>query len=147
LITRRIKGKLNTEQLQSLKNYFQKENSIPIEQDDYIVINYVTSYPIIENEKMKSKWSIYQEDYIKELHKKIKCKQFWIHDIIQENLEPYSFKHIKWLKENDEFIKKMFYEYVTNYGNVTIVKPDGHYYTFLGEYGPDEVYEGITELK
>ena len=138
---------LDTLSLENLKKQLEINYGQKIADDDYIVINYVTSNPILKKEKYLSLWTILQPDYIKNLHNKIKCKQFWIYDESQTDLDTYRYPHINWLKEKDNFIKNLFYPFQFNYGNCTIVAPNGKYYSYFGEYGPEKVFKGIKILK
>lgn len=140
-------GKLDSIVHQNLKNHLFESYGLEVDDKQFIVINYVSGYPSLDMQKGRSQWSIFNKIYIKKLNKKINCKQIWIYDAIQENLKSYSFKHIVWHKEKNNYIKNLFYPYTFNYGNVTIIDPSGEHYSYFGEYGPDSVFEGIDYLK
>ncbi|WP_445720541.1 hypothetical protein [Flavobacterium sp.] len=138
---------LDTVSLENLKNYLELNYGQKIANDEYIVINYVTANPILKKDKYLSLWTILQPNYIKKLHTKVKCKQFWIHDELQIDLDTYKYPHINWFKEKDNFIKNLFYPFQFSYGNCTIISPNGKFYSYFGEYGPEKVYKGIQTLK
>ena len=138
---------LDTVSLENLKKHLELNYGQKIANDEYIVINYVTANPILKKDKYLSLWTILQPNYIKKLHTKVKCKQFWIHDELQIDLDTYKYPHINWFKEKDNFIKNLFYPFQFSYGNCTIISPNGKFYSYFGEYGPEKVYKGIQTLK
>lgn len=138
---------LDTLTLEKLKKHLELNYEQKITKDDYIVINYITANPILKKEKELSLWTILQPNYIKKLHNKIKCKQFWIYDELQTDLDSYQYPHINWLKEKDNFIKNLFYPFQFSLGNCTIIAPNGNFYSYYGEYGPEKVFKGIEILK
>ncbi|RAK20725.1 hypothetical protein B0I03_107146 [Flavobacterium aquaticum] len=138
---------LDTLALGNLKKHLELNYEQKIANDEYIVINYITANPLLKKENNLSLWTILQPNYIKKLHKKVKCKQFWIYDESQIHLDSYKYAHINWLKEKDSFIKNLFYPFQFSYGNCTVIAPNGNFYSYYGEYGPEKVFNGIEILK
>lgn len=146
IVNRRDTGKLDSISHKNLIIHLSDSYGLNVDKNQFIVINYVSCYPFLGKRGKRSQWSIFNKNYIKDLNEKINCKQIWIYDAIQENLKSYSYKHIVWNKEKNNYIKNLFYPYDFNYGNTTIIAPSGEYFSYFGEYGPDSVFEGIDYL-
>lgn len=134
---------LSSEQYDKLKNYLKNASSDVSK--NIIVINYYSGLDKV-NPNEKSSWNIYNKSYLKKLNKTGNITPYWIykHD---ENLSYHHADAINWLRDTSGFIEKTFFPFHFNLGSCVIILPNGNYYTYFGEYGPDEVYAGIEELK
>lgn len=130
-----------------LKNYLNLTPSKNADLNDkIIVINYYSGLDKITHGEGKSQWNIYYKSYPKKLNKMGNIAQFWIYKY-DDNLEHHHADRINWLYDKSGLIEKTFFPYHFNSGSCVVILPNGKYYSYFGEYGPDEVYAGIEELK
>ncbi|OUR91071.1 hypothetical protein A9Q87_11385 [Flavobacteriales bacterium 34_180_T64] len=141
---RKVYGKLNKTDLDSLRS---KLNSIsesnPISYKSHIVINYFSgNYPI--SLKKPTGWNIYHNDYKRKLDRIIDSNMYWIYN----DIEDLKFQRKKrlWVKDEEHFIKNLFFPFHIPYGNFVIIKPDGNYICFYGEYGKQSVWNVAKEI-
>ena len=57
----------------------------------------------------------------------------------RKNLEYFHSNRINWVADKGEVLKNLFFEYETSYGNFIIIKPNGQYFYYLGEFGKQHV--------
>ena len=135
-------GHLDKKTFEDLKSYLTELTGKQIDSTRNIVINYLTAHPgNKENATPRSQWDILDDDYAKILHKTDGIEQFWIHSPEIDNLEFYYLDKINWVEDTDGFFEKMFFPYVVKYGNFILIKPDGHYYYYLGEHSKHQIWE------
>lgn len=147
LYIRRREGKLDAEQMIALKKYLKEYSGTNINKDEYIVIDYITAAPVDDSISWFSIKNKTRKHYTKKINRITSAKNFVIY-----NMEG----RTKWIPNGDKkdciadksnFILKLLFVAQANYGNAAVIRPDGTYITYLGEYGPDEVYKKIKSLK
>ncbi|MFD2603584.1 hypothetical protein [Flavobacterium suzhouense] len=134
----------------SSEKYIQLRKYLNLSASDFnhqiIVINYYSGLDTVLPNEGKYQWNIYSKSYPKKLKKMGNISQFWIYKY-DDNLNYHHANEINWYHDKSGFIEKTFFPYHFNSGNCAVILPNGKYYTYFGEYGPDEVYAGINELK
>ena len=142
LIKRMNFGKLNKIQFGNLKKYINKLSNTKIDSTKNIVINYLSSLPKkSENSKSRATWNIFDKDYLRKLHRIAEIQQFWINSPENDNLKYFHSNTIDFISDKDKLFEKMFFPYQIYYGNYLIIKPNGLYVTYAGEYGKQSVWE------
>lgn len=143
LFLRKQFGTLSSDQYKKLKNYLRQTSSEP--SNNIIVLNYYSGLDTV-NPNEKSSWNIYYKSYSKKLNKMGDITQYWIYKY-DENLSYHHADEINWQRDTSGLIEQTFFSFHFNAGSCAVILPNGNYYTYFGEYGPDEVYTGIEELK
>ena len=147
LVTRQRFGKLDEETFNNLKSYLISLSGTSIDSTENIVVNYLSPNPGIEKDsKEKSAGNIFDRNYLKKLHKIPNIKQFWINSPEADNLEHYHRNRIDWLADKENVFEELFFPYKIKSGNFLLIKPDGSYYYYLGEYGKDQVWEASEKF-
>tara|TARA_R100000935_G_scaffold47857_1_gene72076 strand:+ start:638 stop:1303 length:666 start_codon:yes stop_codon:yes gene_type:complete len=142
LVRRYQFGTLDKYTFEKLKSYLTQISEIEIDSTKNIVINYLSSLPEKKyNTIPKSTWNILDTDYLKKLYKIAEIEHFWISSPRSDNLIYYHQDDINWLKDKEDFFKNVFFPYEIKYGNYILIKPDGSYYYYLGEYSKYEIWE------
>ncbi|SFC82708.1 hypothetical protein SAMN04487987_101152 [Algibacter pectinivorans] len=148
LFDREKYGVLKDSTFQSLKNYLNTFYPSKINPKDIIVINFLTGIPINElSKKDKSSWDIFHRDYLKKLNKITDISHFWISSLEKEKLKYFHSEKVDWKKDEDNFIKRLFFPHETTYGYYIIINPKGKYYYSLGEYGKNNVWSKTRLMK
>ncbi|PZR19643.1 MAG: hypothetical protein DI539_13390 [Flavobacterium psychrophilum] len=111
-----------------------------------IVINYYSGLDTVLPNEGRSQWNLYNKNYAKKLKKMGNISQFWIYKY-DKNLSHHHADEINWHHDKSGLIEKTFFPYHFNFGSCAVILPNGKYYTYFGEYGYDEVFAGIDELK
>ena len=143
---RKLEGKLNKVEFDSLKSYL---NTISYEQNtykNYIVINYNSDYASGFTNNKESTWNIYDSDYLKRLKRIIKCNQFWVYKN-EKDIQFYRKKKLNWIYDKYNFITELFFPYQISFGSYVIINPDGYYLCLYGEYSKHDVWEDAKQLK
>lgn len=147
IFTRKRDGKLTPDEMKLLHS-FLNEKDLHTNGHDYIVINYVTSSPKIEAGSTTSGWYILDQKYLKKLKKEGTESVFFIYNENQnEATNYYARKHINWVSDTSNFILQLLFPAEGSMANAAVIRPDGTFKAYLGEYTPDEVYTMIEELK
>lgn len=142
LIKRQHFGQLDPESFSKLKTYLSEISQTEIDSTQNIVVNYLTAFPEKEaGTDLRSKWDIFDKNYLKELHKVAEINQFWIHSPEVDNLEYYYQNKIDWIADKDDLFKNMFFPYSVRYGNFILIKQDGKYYYYLGEHSKRDIWK------
>ena len=138
---------LSPEKYANLKKYVGLTTSDNAEPDNkIIVINYYSGLDSILPGEGKSTWNIYDRSYPKKLKKMGNIAQFWVYKY-DTNLKHHHADEINWLYDKSALIEKTFFPYHFNSGSFAVILPTGKYYTYFGEYGTDEVYNALEEMK
>jgi len=143
---RRRDGKLDAEQMKELKAFLKAQSGISVNDNEYIGIHYLSAQP--ETDAIHIGTHGYRERKTqRKLLKIVPSKYFHIYAAGGRN-DKITAKDKKVLtKDENRFIHKMFFPVEMNYGNVVVVRPDGTYKIYLGEYNPDEIYKMAEALK
>ena len=143
-IKRKIIGKLNESELIIFKSFLQELDSSKFDSTKNIVLNYISENPKKTWTKpLKYTWNIYNVDYLTKLHKLAEINQYWIISPKNEDIEYYRNEKLNCFIDKDNFIKDLFFIYEINCGNFVIIKPNGEYLVYLGEYGKSTVWESV----
>jgi len=136
-------GQLSKKELITLKSYLLAVSGRKIDSTENIVINYLTASSSLNESSNygKSNWNILDRNYLRKLHKIANINQFWFHSSITENLKYYHQKRINWIVDKDNLLKRMFFPFETPYENYLLIKPNGAYYYYIGEYSKFEVWK------
>ncbi len=92
-----------------------------------------------------SKWNIFDYDYLKTLTKISNYSHFWIYKD-DENLQYYYPKKVKWEKDKNQFIEKLFFQFHYPCSSAVIFDKKGNYISCLGEFGKSEIWKMAKEL-
>jgi len=142
LIKRINFGKLNKAQFGVLKKYINELSNTKIDSTKNIVINYLSSHSKkSKKSKRRTSWNIFDNDYLRKLHKIAEIQQFWINSPGNDNLEYFHSNTINFISDKDKLFEKLFFPYQIPYGNYLIIKPNGLYVTSAGKYGKQHVWK------
>lgn len=142
LFTRRVYAKLPQDSLQMVHAYLSKIANKKIDDSKIIVLNYYPDHNP-DGTKAPTSMPVYDSKYLKNLHKiSPTTQQFRIYKY-DDNLAD---KKDNWLIDNNALIEHTFFPYYFMYGSVIVIHPSGNYYIYYGEYGYDNVFEGLNEL-
>ncbi|WP_162926926.1 hypothetical protein [Flavobacterium psychrotrophum] len=120
---RQREGKLTTVELAGLRQYLNQANNEKIKDDEFIIINYITSYPVIEPQETLSSWSILNKSFYNKAQKLAPGKMFYIYNQQQPNaIYSYKRKHIKWFSDKDNYVLKLLFPAEANYGNAAVIR-------------------------
>ena len=141
-------GKLNDSSFKYLKNYLNDLKQVEIDSADIIVINYLTSVPDEEQKKHRTRttWNIFDRNYTRKLERKNNVSHFWISSLEKHKLKYFYSNRINWLTDREGVIPGLFFPFDFTYGYFIIIKPDGEYYYFIGEYGKQNVWSKTEEF-
>lgn len=147
LFLRKKIAALSPEKYSLLKNYLRLPLSDTAEPNNkIIVINYYSGLDHANETEGKSHWNIYHRSYPKKLNKMGDIAQYWIYKY-DKNLDHHHADEINWLYDKSALIEKIFFPYHFNSGSFAVILPNGQYYTYFGEYGSDQVFSAIEEMK
>ncbi|WP_394907500.1 hypothetical protein [uncultured Mesonia sp.] len=142
LIRRENTGTLQPSTFLQLKQYLSALSGKEIRENENIVINYLSRYPEKNQptgHSSRSKWNIYHKNYLKKLHQLAPIKQFWMHSPTIKTLDYHHANRLNWLADEKDALFILFLKKTVALGNYILIKPDGRYYYYLGEYGKDHV--------
>ena len=142
-------GRLDANTLDQFHNYLSKISGRKIDSTKNIVINYITGYPKRkDNTKEKSTWNVlkFPKEYRNRLNRKANADQFWVHSPDNDNLEYYHSEKIEWYNDKERIFESLFFPYEVAYGNFILLKPNGEYFFFLGEYGEYEIWHFVNSF-
>jgi len=146
LIKRQQFGKLDQKTFTKLKSYLTEISHKQIDSTQNIVINYLTAFPTKEKEfGFKASWNILDKDYLKKLHEIANVTQFWINSPKCDNLKYYQRNKIKWISDKENLFNEIFFPYQVKSGNYILIKPNGKFYSYLGEHGKYEIWENVKK--
>lgn len=137
-------SKLTLQELKSLQSYLFEISGRQVDSEKVIVINYFPGEDRID--EGKSQAYIYQDNYMKKLIKEGNILQYWIYSSAI-NLEHHHRDRLIWLHDKKRIVERVFFPAYFRFGSTAVIMPDGRYYTYFGEYGPDEVFAGLNQLK
>ena len=147
LFKRKTLGQLAPQTLNDLKQYLQNIAESEIDNNSLILINYLSKNPKVKDTINTTRWNIFHRNYLKKIKKKNNLLQVWVNHPEQKNLAYYQGDRIKWKEDRTGFIENLFFPYDFLYGSFVVVNFDGHYISYFGEYGKDDVIELLNELK
>lgn len=147
LYVRRREGKLDSEKMNLLRKYLKQISGGAVIENHLIIINYITSVPVIEPKEPISNWYILNKNYTTRLKKETPNYYFIYNEAQTEAKNHYNRKYIKLYPDTGSNLLKLLFPAEANYGNAAVIRPDGTFITYLGEYGPDEVYRMIESFK
>jgi|TARA_B110000908_G_C10014958_1_gene340322 hypothetical protein len=140
LINRKKSGNLNGKSFNAFKKHLDELNGTQLDSTKNKVIIYLSATPNISpNINLKTTWNIFDNDYLKKLNRIDDLEILWIHSPMRKNLEYFHSDRINWVADKGDVLKNLFFEYETSYGNFIIVKPNGQYFYYLGEFGKQHV--------
>jgi len=142
LFTHRVYGKLPQDSLQMVHTYLSKIANKKIDDSKIIVLNYYPDHKP-DNPKAPTSMPVYERQYLKKLHKIAPTsEQFRVY----KHDDKLTDKNKNWVTDTDALIEQTFFPYYFMYGSVAVIHPSGNYYIYYGEYGYDNVFEGLNEL-
>ena len=145
LVRRKNIGKLDKIELNQLKQYLSKLSNEKINSDKVIVLNYLSSTPITPYFGEKSHWTIFKQDYLKDLNKIPNIQQIWVNNPDNQNLEYFHNDRIKWIEDSNRIIEKLFFPFEFEFGSFVVINSNGNYISYYAEYGKKEVIDFTKE--
>lgn len=149
LIKHSYKGRLDSLMFENLKNYISQISNVRLNSQSSIIINYLSPVPKIDSNNIHiSNWNLFDKDYMRKIKKLANNKQFWIAspEVDSVQLKRYSKNNTLWLKDDEDYFKKNFFEFDINYGNFIIIDKYGNYTIRLGEYGKNEIFKTLEDM-
>jgi len=137
LMLREEIGKISAEDRTLLVNYLKKLTKLKVDTSNTIVINFFFKP---ENDPKGSCIDNYTSDYSYKRYfkKNTNAQQFFV---TQQGFG-YKKKHVYEDKEN--LVRHLLFKYYFGCGNYIIIKPNGDYLLWRGEYKQDEIPEKIS---
>ncbi len=147
LVKRKNYGKLTDKLHTQFRTYLNKLSGNKLDSTKSIVINYLSAIPRKkETGEGRSRWNIFNKDYLKRLHKITDVMHFWINSPSCDNLKYHYSNKINWLSDTDKILSKLFFPYDIKYGYYVLIKPNGDYFYYLGEYGKKQVWDKVNKF-
>lgn len=147
LYIRKREGKLDAKMVEKLKSFLKIKSGTDIKSDEYIVIDYITAAPVNDSISWFSIGNKTSNRYTKKINRIISSKNIVIYNTDGRTKWMPSKDKKECIADENNFILKLLFVAQANYGNAAVIRPDGTYITYLGEYGPDEVYNMMKTLK
>jgi len=142
LLPQTKQSKLDPKTFNYLKTYLTAISKTKIDSTQNLVINYVTGFiEKNQNTYKRSKWDIFDKNYLDKLHKKDSIKQFWINSPKVNNLEYYHKNKINWITDKHEVLKKIFFPYDVHDGYSILIKPNGEFFYYISEHGKIAIWK------
>jgi len=93
--------------------------------------------------------NFWNKKFTKKLNKIVPCKRF---EIFKEHGRNDTFpdkykKEWNWIPDINDYILKLFFPAEALYGSVAVIRPDGTFMAYLGEYEEERVFEMVEKLK
>ena len=133
LILRESFGFLDKRKKIRLINYLEKITSSKIDSTDIIIINFYFEDKGSRCKDCCVKHYTSDKKYIKSLKKNKGIKQFFIIE------KDFLFKKNNVFNDVHALIQKLFFNYVFYCGNYVIIKPNGDFLRYYGEYSQDKI--------
>jgi len=147
LVLRNVYGTLTPENQIVLRDYLSEISGIVSDTSKIIIVNYYAG--ITDKHDLsfrKSKWNIYDKDYLKKLNEiGGSVHHYWIYNSDKDLVHHHS-DRLKWIEDKSKLLQNLFFEFPFSYGSFAIIMPNGNYYVYHGEYGKQKVWESLTEL-
>ena len=145
LIKRKRLGTIAKDDYVKLMEVFPE---VSFESNHYIVVEYVPSNPKDRLDQQRLYGYVYGNPFIKKIRSQKNVSLVYISDQMNfPKILKFQNKKRLFIKDEKNTFKNYFYPFEMQYHNVTIIRNDGKYITFLGEHSPDDVYKLLEELK
>ncbi len=142
LIKRKNYGQLNENIFKKLQINLLPDKEIT---NEITVIIYYPGKDNCNQKERNSTWNIFDNDYLKKLNKITKYNHFWIYKD-DEDLKYYYPNQVKWVKDNNQFIEKTFFEFHYPCFSAVVIDKNGKYISYFGEFGKSTIWELATDL-
>lgn len=145
-VIRERRGVLDKNTLDGIKKDLASSANTSIDPANLIVVDYYpgkdkcNSTGTTDRDFIKN----YHEEYLKNLHALAPVSQFNIYSQ-KEGLERYKGIY-EWSPDLNDRIKKTFFKYHCPCGSVVVIRPDGNYIAYCGEYSKEWVWGCVREL-
>lgn len=132
-------GQLPAETMQALRKNLEAVSTISVPDDHLIVIDYYpgpdrcNSSGTNDQQWIKS----YHEAYLKKLHETPNVSQYYLYNT-KEGLERYEGIYT-WYPDLENLVMQTFFKLHYPCGSVVVIRPDGQYKSFFGEYSSEYV--------
>ena len=147
LFHRKISGTLNEEEFNEVKKILSeavKENS----NTDFFIFEYLDEdyFSHINDDNFRG--YVYQKNFSKKVGRDKSVQLVYLScPELFEKAKKLDTNFRKYIQDDNNSFKERFYPDGVSLMNLTIIRKDGKYITFLGEHGPDEVFKYLKELK
>lgn len=142
LIQRKNYGQLSEEDFKKLKNSLSSNTNLD---GELIVIVYYPGKDRCNGMERISTWNIFDNDYLRKLRKINSYNHFWIYKN-DENLKYYHPRKVKWTKDTDQIVEKLFFKFHYPCFSSVVIDKKGNYISYYGEFGKREIWEMSSEL-
>ncbi|PJX24607.1 hypothetical protein CAP47_03750 [Psychroflexus sp. S27] len=141
-----LTSQLSNVDYQTLKNHLNKISDKEIDFNKKIIINFIDNDPKIYRKGYQVPWDIFYGNIKDDLAKLGQSNHFWIINKKVKDLYYYHGDKIKWIVDEGDFIRKLFFHYNGLNGGFVIIKPNGDYFLKVGEYQKSEVLKTYKEF-
>jgi hypothetical protein len=141
-IKRNTDGKLSSEELEYIKGRLETLSAVGISAFDRIVINYYPGADICNTTGDKSFVIEKYKAYVASIAKIANVKQFFIYKDFQGTQ---SYGKLKWYHDPNQVFEKTFFKLHYPCGSYVIIKPDGAYNSYKGEYDTNKILEKVKK--
>lgn len=146
LYLRRHQGKLDNGKLELLKQHLKEMSGARVVENNYIIINYITSFPKIKRGDRKSEWYITDKDYNERQRKKTPNIYFVYNPEQKHAVKHFGRKYISVYPDKENKILNVLFPAQGKYSNVAVIKADGTFATYIGGHSPHEIDELLMLL-
>lgn len=146
-VTREHTGILSKDSLNLLKKDLEQSAGASIDPGNMIVIDFYpgkdacNSGGTTDRAVMKK----YHDEYLKKLHSLAPISQFYIYGQ-KEGVERYDCIGT-WNPDLNSRVKYNFFPLDYPCGSVVVIRPDGQFKSYFGEYSKDQVWDFVKQLK
>ena len=137
-------GNLSAEEFHLVKQYFIKESQTVFSDNDVIVINY---YPgkdrcnsTGDRQFVKKKYQTYNS----QISKMEDVKQFFVY---KELIGSEKYGNLNWIPDSNKVIESTFFKIHYPCGSYVIIKNDGSYYSYKGEYDISTIIKNLLKIE
>ncbi|MDT0553808.1 hypothetical protein [Urechidicola vernalis] len=147
IVKRNNFGKLSSRNNNAFRRYLSEVATTPINENEKIVISYLYEEAELKTTQQKSTWNVLSANFLKRLHETSpNVRQFYIVSPKNSKLDYFGAPEIPWIIDADFNVERLFFDKPINSGIYILLKPNGLYYFYVGEYGDFMVLENASKF-
>ncbi|MFN0033718.1 MAG: hypothetical protein ACKVUS_01540 [Saprospiraceae bacterium] len=146
-VTREQRGRIHVDSLKLLKRDLEISTNYPIDSTHLIVIDYYPGKDPCNSGGTQDRTAIKNDhkSYLSKLHSLAPISQFYIY-CLKEGLERYKGIY-NWKPDLNNRIENTFFQLHYPCGSLVVIRPDGLFVTWYGEYSNQQVWDYVKELR
>ncbi|MDH7444814.1 hypothetical protein [Aquimarina sp. 2201CG14-23] len=137
LIPREHHGQLQKEDYSIFTQHLTNISGKKVDTTKTIVIDYLSAQSKKKRSETdrKSSWRILTPYHAKKLKKITNGQHYWIYSPENYDIDYYRTNKINWLEDKNKILEQLFFAYEVQFSIFLMVKPDGRFMIYYGEYG------------